>query len=79
MTDRGITSHERRKNMNPDKPKPPRDRGAYAIGGGLMTGLGVGFFFFPQNIFAFIGSILAGIGLGLILAAILPKSLGDQV
>lgn len=49
--------------------KKQLNAGGYAIGGGLMLGLGIGFFFFPQNIFAFIGSIMAGIGAGLMVAA----------
>jgi len=47
------------------------DRSTWAVGGGLMLGLGVGFFFFPRSIFAFIGSLLAGIGLGLMVTAVL--------
>jgi len=48
-----------------------------AIGGGCMLGLGAGFFFFPisvfgvTSVFAFIGCIMGGLGLGLTLAALL--------
>jgi hypothetical protein len=38
-----------------------------------MIGLGVGFFFLPGNPLAFVGCILAGIGLGLIASAIISK------
>jgi hypothetical protein len=38
-----------------------------------MLGLGVGFFFLRANAMAFVGSILAGIGLGLVIAAIISK------
>jgi hypothetical protein len=54
-----------------------KDKTTWAIGGGLMLGLGVGFLFFPQSIFgvtsvfAFIGCMMGGIGLGLILTSIL--------
>jgi len=54
-----------------------KDKTTWATGGGLMLGLGVGFFFFPQSVFgatsvfAFIGCIMGGIGLGLILSSIL--------
>lgn len=54
-----------------------KDRTTWAIGGGLMLGLGSGFFFFPQSVFgatsvfAFIGCMMGGIGLGLILTSIL--------
>jgi protein-S-isoprenylcysteine O-methyltransferase Ste14 len=53
------------------------DKAEWATGGGLLLGLGVGFFFFPQSIFGppsvfvFIGCIIGGLGLGLILTAIL--------
>ena len=47
------------------------DRTTWATGGGVLLGVGVGFFFFPQSIFAFVGSIIGGIGVGLIVTAIL--------
>ena len=47
------------------------ERSAWAVGGGLMLGVGVGFFFFPQSIFSFVGSIIAGIGIGLLFASII--------
>jgi len=49
------------------------DRGAWAVGGGTMVGLGVGFFFITTNVFAFIASLLIGIGAGLLIAALLPS------
>lgn len=50
------------------------ERGAWAVGGGLMLGVGVGFFLFHLSVFFFVGSIIAGLGLGLIIAAFVPKS-----
>ena len=50
------------------------DKSSWAVGGGLMLGLGVGFFFLPESALAFVGSLLAGLGLGLIIAAIISKS-----
>ena len=47
------------------------DKSDWATGGGLLLGLGVGFFFLQTSGLAFIGSILAGLGLGLIIAAII--------
>jgi hypothetical protein len=47
------------------------DRTTWATGGGLLLGVGVGFFFFPESIFSFIGSIIGGLGLGLITTSIL--------
>jgi hypothetical protein len=47
------------------------DKSTWAIGGGLLLGLGVGFFFLSQSVLAFVGSMIAGLGLGLILTSIL--------
>ena len=49
------------------------DRGAWAVGGGTLVGLGVGFFFITTSIFAFIACLLIGIGAGLLIAALLPS------
>lgn len=49
------------------------DRGSYAIGGGTMIGLGVGFFFLRESPLYFVGCLLLGIGLGLMVAAILSR------
>ena len=49
-----------------------KDKHSWAIGGGVMLGLGVGFFLLP-NVLAFIGSLMGGIGLGLIFASIMSK------
>ena len=47
------------------------DRSTWAIGGGLLLGLGVGFFFLKESALAFVGSMIAGLGLGLITTSIL--------
>ena len=44
----------------------------WAIGGGLLFGLGVGFFFLP-NALAFVGSLIGGLGLGLVITSIISK------
>ena len=49
------------------------DKSSYAVGGGVLLGLGVGFFFMPTNVFAFVGCLLAGLGLGLFVAALLSS------
>jgi hypothetical protein len=49
------------------------DRGAWAIGGTTLMGLGIGFIFIQTNIFIFLASLLSGIGLGLVIAALLPS------
>ena len=52
------------------------DKSTWAIGGGLLIGLGVGFFFLQESALAFVGSILAGLGLGLLIASFLSKEKG---
>lgn len=47
------------------------DRSTWAIGGGLLLGLGVGFFFLKESALAFVGSMLSGLGLGLMVTSIL--------
>jgi hypothetical protein len=52
----------------------------FSIGGCSMLGLGVGFFFFPvgvfgvTSVFAFIGCLMGGCGIGLLVAAVLSKN-----
>lgn len=45
--------------------------GSWAVGGGLLLGLGVGFFFLQESALAFVGSMLAGLGLGLMIAGVI--------
>lgn len=47
------------------------DRSTWAVGGGLLVGLGVGFFFLERSAHAFVGCLLGGMGLGMLLTAIL--------
>ena len=47
------------------------DKSTWAVGGGIMLGLGVGFFFLQGSVLAFVGCILGGLGLGLLVTAIL--------
>ena len=49
------------------------DKSTWAIGGGLLIGLGVGFFFLKVSTLAFVGSMLAGLGLGLMVTSILSS------
>ncbi len=49
------------------------DKSTWAIGGGVVLGKGVGFFFLQTSALAFVGSILAGLGLGLIITAYISK------
>ena len=41
------------------------DKTTWAIGGGVLLGLGVGFFFLHQSALYLVGSIIAGLGVGL--------------
>lgn len=50
------------------------DRGAWAVGGGTLVGLGIGFFFLTTSVFAFVACLLIGIGAGLLIASLLPRS-----
>ena len=49
------------------------DKSTWAIGGGLLIGIGVGFFFIQKAPLAFVGSIIAGLGLGLIATSIISR------
>jgi len=50
-----------------------KDRSLWAIGGGVLLGTGAGFFFLQVSALAFVGCILTGLGLGLMITAILSK------
>ncbi len=52
------------------------DKSTWAIGGGVLIGIGVGFFFLQVSPLAFVGSILAGLGLGLVLTSIISSKKG---
>ncbi len=49
------------------------DKSTWAIGGGVLVGIGVGLFFLQTSALAFVGSILAGLGLGLVVTAIISR------
>ena len=49
------------------------DRSAYATGGGLLMGIGAGFFFLKTAPLAFVGCVLLGLGLGLMVGALISK------
>lgn len=56
-----------------DKKKKDKPDGTWAVGGGVLLGLGIGFFLLDYSPLYFLGSILAGLGFGLILAAAISK------
>jgi hypothetical protein len=49
------------------------DRSTWAIGGGVIIGLGVGFFFLPMSPLYFVGSMMAGLGLGIVVSSIISS------
>ena len=51
-----------------------KDKGSWAIGGGTLIGLGAGLIFLQTSSLWFVGSLLIGIGGGLVVAALIrPK------
>jgi len=56
-----------------DKPNKKEDKSTWAIGGGVLIGVGVGIFYirtYPLGIVAF---TLMGIGVGLIITSIISR------
>jgi len=49
------------------------DKSTWAIGGGIIMGVGAGFFFLPGYPMAFVGCILLGLGLGLIMTSLISR------
>ena len=49
------------------------DKSTWAVGGGLLLGMGVGFFFLKASPFAFVGFLIGGLGLGLVITSIISK------
>lgn len=49
------------------------DRSVWAVGGGLLMGLGAGFFFLRESALIFVGCLLLGLGLGLTIAALASR------
>jgi hypothetical protein len=59
-----------------ETPAKGLDKSSWAVGGGVMLGLGAGFFFLAESVFAFVGCLLGGIGLGLMVAALASSRRG---
>ena len=49
------------------------DKSNWAIGGCVLGGLGVGFFFLQQSALAFVGALISGLGIGLIITSIISR------
>lgn len=54
-----------------DEKKTGDDKSTWAIGGGVLLGTGVGFFFLQVSVLAFVGSIIGGLGLGLMVTSVI--------
>jgi len=50
------------------------DRSLWPIAGGTLIGLGAGFFFLRSSPLLFVACLLMGIGAGLVIAALIPRS-----
>ena len=53
--------------------KKKGDKSDWAVGGCLIIGTGVGFFFMEKSPMMFIGCTMLGLGLGLVLTAIISR------
>lgn len=49
---------------------------SWVVGGGLLAGLGVGFFFLEKSTLIFLGCMFVGLGVGLFTAAVLAGTKG---
>lgn len=54
------------------KDKKMDEKSAWVIGGTTCIGLGVGFILLRSSPFLFVASLLIGMGVGLVIASILP-------
>ena len=59
-----------------DNSSKKEDKSTWAIGGGVLMGIGVGFFFLKESPLAFVGCILLGLGLGLMIISIISSKYG---
>lgn len=49
------------------------DKSTWAIGGGALLGVGIGLAVLKTSVLWFVGSIIGGIGLGLVITAIISS------
>ena len=56
-----------------EKKQKNEDKSTWAVGGGLLLGIGIGFFYLQVNPLAFVGCILGGLGLGLMVTSIISR------
>lgn len=67
---------ERERSQEMDEKNKTDDKSSWAIGGGVLMGIGAGFFFLKESPLAFVACILLGLGLGLIMGALISKIKG---
>ena len=53
--------------------KKKNDKNTWIIGGTTLIGIGVGFIFLQASALLFVASILIGIGLGLVITALISR------
>jgi hypothetical protein len=56
-----------------DKTNKKDDKSSWAIGGCLLIGMGVGFFFLKESALAFVACMFIGLGLGLVLTTLISR------
>ena len=56
--------------------KKKNDKNTWIIGGTTLIGIGVGFIFLQTSALLFFASILIGIGLGLVITALISREKG---
>jgi Na+/melibiose symporter-like transporter len=60
-----------------DKTDKKEDKSTWAIGGTLLIGMGVGFFFLKEDPLAFVACLFIGLGLGLVITPIISRTKGQ--
>ena len=61
-----------------EKSKKKNDRSTWPVAGGMLFGLGIGLLLVRQNPMALIGSLLAGMGAGIIISSFLSSEKRDE-
>ncbi len=56
-----------------DKPNKKEDKSTWAIGGGLLIGIGAGIFYIRTYPLGLVAFTLIGIGLGLIITSVISR------
>ena len=54
------------------------DKSTWAVGGGLLMGVGAGFFFLKDSALAFVACVLLGLGFGLVITTIVSAISQDK-